>query len=206
MDENLFSGSLPSEVGLLTSLTRLGLNGNVLTGSLPSELGLLTSLFELRLGRNSLTGTLPSDLGSLTRLSVLVLSGNSMTGTLPSELGLLSGIQSLYLSENLFSGFVPVELGLPPGLLEVTIERTNITGNLDSVFCNRSSPVGSLSQRIVCGTRQKLNAVAARLVTDDLSCENIILQTKILHVKWYKQARFENGTYMTFENAYRHLQ
>jgi Leucine-rich repeat (LRR) protein len=38
-------GNVPSEIGLLTSLTDLDLSNNAaLTGSIPSEIGLLTSL------------------------------------------------------------------------------------------------------------------------------------------------------------------
>ena len=39
-----FNQSLPTEIGLLTALTRLQLVGNRLTGSLPTEIGRLTNL------------------------------------------------------------------------------------------------------------------------------------------------------------------
>ena len=44
MGGSSLTGTLPSELGLLTALVELILDGNSLTGSLPTELGLLTSL------------------------------------------------------------------------------------------------------------------------------------------------------------------
>ena len=49
------SGTIPSELGQLSSLTSLHLDANALTGSLPSELGQLTSLQALDLSHNALT-------------------------------------------------------------------------------------------------------------------------------------------------------
>ena len=57
-----------------------------LTGTLPSSIGNLTSLSYVDLGANSLTGTIPSSVGSLTSLSQLFLDNNQLTGTIPSTL------------------------------------------------------------------------------------------------------------------------
>ena len=43
---NFFTGSIPSEMGRLTSLTRLDLVENHLRGTIPTEMGLLTNLGE----------------------------------------------------------------------------------------------------------------------------------------------------------------
>ena len=48
--DNKFVGSIPTEVGLLTTLIALDLRRNKFEGSIPSELGLLTSLKTLDLG------------------------------------------------------------------------------------------------------------------------------------------------------------
>ena len=61
---NELTGSLPSELGLLTQLTRFGLYSNQATGSLPTELGLLTKLRLVYLYDNALTGSVPSSLCS----------------------------------------------------------------------------------------------------------------------------------------------
>ena len=41
---NGFTGAVPSELGLLTKLTKLALNGNELSGLIPAALGGLTAL------------------------------------------------------------------------------------------------------------------------------------------------------------------
>ncbi len=88
--------TLPPELGQLTALKRLFLDGNQLT-TLP-ELGQLTTLEALSLGGNQLT-TLPPELGQLTALTWLYLSDNQLT-TLPLELGQLTALRALYLRGN----------------------------------------------------------------------------------------------------------
>lgn len=73
-------GTLPEEIGFLTSLTVLDLQNNFLDGSLPQSLGLLTDLHYLGLGSNKFTGTVPDTMGSLTKLDTLYLNHNNMDG------------------------------------------------------------------------------------------------------------------------------
>ena len=63
--------------GTPSRVTQLDLSDNSLNGSIPSELGDLSSLTHLYLGNNDLSGSIPTDLGDLSSLTVLVLSGNS---------------------------------------------------------------------------------------------------------------------------------
>ena len=51
------------------TVTGLSLTFNDLTGTIPTELGALTSLQWLTLDKNQLTGTIPTELGSLTSLN-----------------------------------------------------------------------------------------------------------------------------------------
>ena len=53
---------------------------NSLQGTIPTELGLLTSLQVLYVYDNSLQGTIPTEFGLLTSLQDLILSGNSLQG------------------------------------------------------------------------------------------------------------------------------
>jgi Leucine-rich repeat (LRR) protein len=74
-------GSIPSEIGSLTSLMNLWLVGNQLT-NLPPEFGNLASLTFLTLGHNQLA-SLPPEFGNLTNLGSLDVSNNQLTGLPP---------------------------------------------------------------------------------------------------------------------------
>ena len=90
-------GTVPAEIGQLTSLERLDLRGNQLT-SVPAEIGQLTSLERLWLGGNQLT-SVPAEIGQLTSLAWLWLSGNKLT-SLPAEIGHLTSLRVLDLGGN----------------------------------------------------------------------------------------------------------
>ncbi len=77
---NKLSGTIPPELGDLTALTALRLNGNNLNGTIPPELGNLTALTALNLSDNQLSGTIPPELGHLGNLDALYLAGNRLTG------------------------------------------------------------------------------------------------------------------------------
>jgi len=62
------------------------LPANNLRGTIPPELGNLTSLRSLMLDSNKLTGAIPPELGNINSLLLLWLDGNSLSGDLPSFL------------------------------------------------------------------------------------------------------------------------
>jgi len=132
------SGTVPSEIALLTSLQGLSFYDSTLLGTLPQEffsltdltylnlskscdeynsvaissmIGLLRGLSHLYWNESSLIGTLPTELGLLTGLTVLSLDKNSLTGPIPSELGHLTVLTKLNLHMNLWTGTLPSELG-----------------------------------------------------------------------------------------------
>jgi len=69
LDQNMFWGTIPSQLQGLQNLQQLSLFSNQLTGTLPSELGYLSQLQVLSLHSNSLKGTIPSSLSQVTQLS-----------------------------------------------------------------------------------------------------------------------------------------
>ena len=82
--EKNLNGIMPPELGNLTGLRKLHLDGNQLTGSIPDTLGNLSRLEHLWLFGNQLSGEIPAMLGSLTRLETLDLHRNLLSGANPS--------------------------------------------------------------------------------------------------------------------------
>eukprot|EP00521_Asterionellopsis_glacialis_P010921 CAMPEP_0195305488 /NCGR_PEP_ID=MMETSP0707-20130614/36357_1 /TAXON_ID=33640 /ORGANISM="Asterionellopsis glacialis, Strain CCMP134" /LENGTH=488 /DNA_ID=CAMNT_0040369627 /DNA_START=51 /DNA_END=1517 /DNA_ORIENTATION=- len=83
LDDNTLVGSIPTEIGLVTSLASLSLTDGNLEGSIPAEIGNLRRLRRLWLYNNQLTGTLPDELGALSLLEVLETHSNNINGTMP---------------------------------------------------------------------------------------------------------------------------
>lgn len=87
MHTNFFSGTLPTEVALLTSLRdRVYFHSNRLIGTLPTQLGAMTHVPLPALYHNSIEGFLPSELGNLPMLVFPAVSYNRISGTTPTEM------------------------------------------------------------------------------------------------------------------------
>jgi kinesin family protein C2/C3 len=80
-------GTLPVEIGQLTSLQLLRLGGFVdnqytmLSGSLPASMGKLVQLTHLEIIWTQLSGELPAELSALRNLNWFSLLGNQLSGT-----------------------------------------------------------------------------------------------------------------------------
>lgn len=127
LPNNNLSGSLPSELGSLSSLERLSLSRNDLSGRIPPELGNLSSLVGLFLHVNRLSGSIPSELGQLSSLEHLLFDSNDLSGRIPRELGRLSSLRQLVLSRNDLTGPIPSELTNLP-LEQLYLSFNNLSG------------------------------------------------------------------------------
>jgi Leucine-rich repeat (LRR) protein len=82
------STQISTEIGRLSNLIVLDLDSNKgVQGTVPTELGLLTSLRALFLRENNLSGTFPWSSFGGERLSHLSLDRNSLTGSIPEDIG-----------------------------------------------------------------------------------------------------------------------
>ncbi|CAB9521394.1 Leucine Rich Repeat [Seminavis robusta] len=112
----------------------LGLTNANLQGTLPPELGLLTSLRVIGFGRNRIEGPIVTEIGNLRKLEGLHLSGgNQFTGIIPSEIGLLSDtLTAISVNENALTGKLPMELWKLSNLSLIKISRTKLSATLPS--------------------------------------------------------------------------
>ena len=155
-------GSIPDDLGKLTALRTLYLQGNRLTGSIPDELGDMTALRTLWLQGNyrlddkgtvtgtnhteddeivgGLDGSIPEELGNLADLRSLSLTSNDLSGEIPAALGNLSALTELFLGENDLDGSIPDALGnLTEKLERLHLEKQRgdkLTGNIPLTLGN----------------------------------------------------------------------
>ena len=126
------NGSIPAELGRLSSLTYLNLRNNNLGGPIPTDLGNLTNLRVLGLNNNRLSGPIP-DLSDMTKLEQLYLSNNDLTGPLPAWMGTMENVRELWLWGNELSGAVPDLRGMT-SLVRLKLQSNKLTGGVPSWF------------------------------------------------------------------------
>ncbi|XP_070680534.1 probable LRR receptor-like serine/threonine-protein kinase At3g47570 isoform X1 [Malus domestica] len=142
-----------------TSLQKISLSECKLKGSIPNDIGNLSSLISLNLVSNQLSGLIPTSIGRLGSLQGLYLVDNKLQGYIPDKLCQLNKLSVLYLSQNQLSGFIPSCLGnLSANLGILSLASNLLTSTLPSTlweleqvwFFNLSSNLlnGSLSQDI----------------------------------------------------------
>ena len=143
IENNALVGTLPTELGSLTSLEAVVLRNNDIDGAIPRELGqckrlvfidldtnklvgdigpvidlLPRNLESFDLDSNLLEGSIPTSVGTLGNLNFFAARGNNLNGTIPSEFGQLSKLELLDLSSNKLSGSIPTSLASLPLLGE----------------------------------------------------------------------------------------
>jgi Leucine-rich repeat (LRR) protein len=159
-------GQIPGATILkFKNLTAIQVEENGLTGSLPTEFGTLTMMSRLSLGSNSLIGSIPTQIANLPRLEIFDVWGNQLTGIVPSfaqndgylnyfdieENQLRGSLQGLirslppeslskfYAGYNSLTGFIPSDIAYFPKLTLFYIRWQNIGGTvpLQMAFMNK---------------------------------------------------------------------
>ncbi|CAI0384812.1 unnamed protein product [Linum tenue] len=103
-------GEIPVEIGKLTNLKELLLDGNRLSGSIPSTVSQLKSLEEFDLHGNFLSGEIPTGIGNCSNLTTFAVWDNSLAGDIPMSVLNLTKIRTFRLNGNLLTGEVPAGL------------------------------------------------------------------------------------------------
>ena len=127
-------GSLPSEIGLLSTLQYLQLKGDV--RDIPPVPPDSLYIPIIRPETNRMSGTLPTEVWSLTELLQLDLSMNgALEGSLPSEIGKLTRLVELRLNDNQFTGQIPATTKMY-SLTYVDLENNRLTGSSTPIAFN----------------------------------------------------------------------
>jgi Leucine-rich repeat (LRR) protein len=127
-------GQLPSEIGLLTSLTHLDFGSSSLREAMPPEICKIWKLEKLDLSDNELSGELPPCLGSMSALKWIYVNGNLFTGTIPNQTMALTQLERLVLEDNELSGDPTHIFNKMSALQLLYVGKNNFTGLIDSNF------------------------------------------------------------------------
>ncbi|KAL2501123.1 putative LRR receptor-like serine/threonine-protein kinase [Forsythia ovata] len=129
-------GSIPKEIGNLSSLIKLSLFGNQLTGSIPTSVVNLQKLQGLFLDHNKISGSIPDTLCELRRLNGLLLSQNLITGAIPDCIGNIITLRYLYIDANKLTSSIPASLWLQNDLLKLNLSSNFLSGSLPQEIGN----------------------------------------------------------------------
>lgn len=133
---NKVSGIIPAELGYLSELQELDLNGNELQGVVPQLIFVnLKKLQKLNLHMNDLFGQIPTEIGMLKNLKELTLFGNFFFGKVPTQLGNLKKLRILDLYANNLTGAIPTQLGDLKNLKEFHINDNELVGRMPREIC-----------------------------------------------------------------------
>jgi hypothetical protein len=125
---NGYSGSIPPDIGLLTSLTSLDFKSQNVTGIIPESIGRCSKLVSLDLSRFSLYGTLPNTISYLTALVYFDVSANFFSGTLPFRLEQWRSLSYFDVTGNTFSGILPNDIGVLTALTVLAFHGNSLSG------------------------------------------------------------------------------
>ncbi|KDP34786.1 hypothetical protein JCGZ_10566 [Jatropha curcas] len=134
LHNNSVYGSIPPEVGKMTSLNLLDFSSNNLGGEIPASLGNLTNVVYLYLYDNQLTNSIPRELGMLRSVIDFDLSDNHLIGSIPSSIGNMTMLSMLFLHSNKLSGTLPSDMNLT-FLSVLQIYDNRLEGQLPESIC-----------------------------------------------------------------------
>lgn len=172
-----FTGTIPSEMGKLTSLLEFSIPKNKVHGSIPQMFASLPHLEKINLSDNSLSGviplfkspkivtfnlsknnlfgTLPPDIGMLHDfMEEFDVTSNKLQGTIPDSFRLMTALKSLSLSTNEFSGTIPHSLGYCRVLSYLYLDHNYFMGTIPPTLAKLGPSVKELwlHENLLSGT------------------------------------------------------
>ncbi len=150
--EGSFSGPVPSSLSNLTLLEELELNGGF-EGEVAIDFNELTELESLSLENNHFTGLVPEAIFNLSNLTSLDLSGNAFEGPIPDGVENLTSLTFLHLGSNKFIGDIPDAIASLTNLTFLNLRFNQLTGNIPAFIANLTNlRILDLSNNTLDGT------------------------------------------------------
>lgn len=120
LGNNIFSGTIPTSLCTVSSLSAIDMSSNNLSGSIPPCL--VENILELDLGRNSLSGGIPDNFPTTCLLNYLDLHNNTLEGKIPRSLKSCVSLVFMNIGNNIINDTFPCMLS--PSL-HVLVLHTN---------------------------------------------------------------------------------
>ncbi|XP_074316764.1 receptor-like protein 6 [Silene latifolia] len=144
VSSNLFSGVIPKQICMATSLLMLDLSRNNFSSQLiPHCIGdqLGNSLQVLNLRGNNFHGSIPTSFTSHCNVKMINLSENQLEGDVPRSLENCSKLEVLDIGKNRINDTFPSWLGSLPNLQVLVLSHNNFHGSISDQdlgcqFCN----------------------------------------------------------------------
>ena len=164
---NQFSGTLPMDLcHYCPNLKGLYIDNNIFSGQLPSQFNNCREILELSLSYNKFDGSITKGFGSLEKLELLYLGGNNLTGNIPPFISNLSMLQAFYIENNNIKGSTPSDLWRLQNLKELNLQNNHLTGMIPQNIFNITSLQllsllgNSLSGNLLFDTRLSCSNIA----------------------------------------------
>ncbi|KAL1533743.1 non-specific serine/threonine protein kinase [Salvia divinorum] len=174
LDGNQLSGIIPPTIGKMKQLQSLHLSSNHLVRSIPNEVCKMNNLGELSFAGNLLVGPIPDCLGDVKSLRDIYLDFNQLTSTIPPNLWSLTDLVTLSLSSNSFKGELSSQLGKLKMINSLDLSSNQFSGEIPSIIdgCQTLTSLNLSNNRFSGSIPQSLGNVKG-LITLDLSYNNL---------------------------------
>ncbi|KAK4588890.1 hypothetical protein RGQ29_019772 [Quercus rubra] len=178
IDQNFFTGPLPTFIGNLSALTLLSIAHNLFSGTIPKELGNLKELNVLSFGSNNFSGTLPPELGNLVKLEQIYINSCGLGGEIPSTFANLQNMQTMWASDSPFTGRIPDFIGNWTKLTSLRFQGNSFEGPIPSSFSNLTS-LQSLRISDIYNVSSSLDFIKNLMSLTDLVLRNALITGNI---------------------------
>ena len=134
---NNVTGTIPPDIGLLTSLNRIDLSDNHFHGTIShSMLEQWVSIESINIGNNEITGTIPSSIGLLHTLRLLDINKNQISGGIPGSIGQCTALERFDAGDNQLTGPLPDTIGDLAFIKVFDVQTNHLSGTLPTSIGN----------------------------------------------------------------------
>jgi hypothetical protein len=143
---NGYAGSIPPDIGLLTSLQLFVMDNNDVVGTIPESIGLCNQMMGFSVYNCTLSGTIPSTLGQWTDIGVFDVSRNKIHGTIPDSAGIWTNIVGFSVFGNQLTGSIPAFIVKWSRLKSFSVSFNRLTNTIPEDIGNFVEMVNFLAQ------------------------------------------------------------